>query len=303
MNMLGHEIFFEKPDIYSLRKRFTLFDLHFHTSYTDGQNGVDAIAARARALGIGIAITDHNDIRGALEMALHKDVPFIPGIEVTSREGTHVLLYFYNLKDLRAFYRQFVRPCLGPSVMSSTALSLESILAAARGFDALCVFPHPFCALYTGVCNLSVEPPRLDRLLQSVDGIEVINAENLHRWNLKCARLGRNLRKSLTGGSDGHSLYSMGRVVTCAACAPTGRAMLDAVRARQTMVIGKEINLLRKMAAGGAKMNVDMARYPELLQKNFRYGYHVIHAKSRALRDRLNMQPSVKKVERFERFQ
>lgn len=292
--MHDQNIFFELPDIYSLKRRYTLFDLHFHTSYTDGRNGVDFIAARARALGIGIAITDHNDIRGALEMDRHKDVPFIPGIEVTSREGTHVLVYFYEVQDLKAFYRRFVRPCLGSNVMSSTAISLEDILAAARHFDALTVFPHPFCAVYTGVCNLSVEPSRLESLLRSVDGIEVINAENLHRWNLRCASLGRELRKSVTGGSDGHSLYSMGRVLTCAACKPTGRAMLDAVKGRQTMIVGKEISLLRKMAAGGAKINVDVARYPELLQKNFRFGYHVFNAKSRIIRDRLGIQPQGK---------
>lgn len=292
--MHDQKIVFEKPDIYSLKKRYTLFDLHFHTSYTDGRNGVDFIAARARALGIGIAITDHNDIRGALEMARHKDVPFIPGIEVTSREGTHVLVYFYDVLDLKAFYRHSIRPYLGANVMSSTAISLEDILETARRFDALTVFPHPFCAVYTGVCNLSVEPPRLESLLQSVGGIEVINAENLHRWNLRCAGLGRELRKPMTGGSDGHSLYSMGRVVTCAACEPTGRAMLDAVKGRQTMIVGKEISLLRKMAAGGAKINVDVVRYPELLQKNFRFGYHVFNAKSRIIRDRLGIQPQGK---------
>jgi predicted metal-dependent phosphoesterase TrpH len=263
--------------------------MHFHTRYTDGRDTIQAIAARARALGIGVAITDHNDIRGALEIEKFRDVPSIPGVEITSREGTHILVYFYQTQHLKKFYAKYVKPFLGKDVMSSTKLGMEEIVHCARLFPSVTIFPHPYCMAYTGICNLNFDEPRLKRLLESVDGVEVINAENIHRWNLRCALLGLHLGKAITGGSDGHSLYHMGKVVTYAACKKSGPAILDAVKNGQVHVIGKEINLFRKVASSGAKLNVHAAAYPGRLGKNLRYSYRVIHVKSVLIRQQLQL--------------
>jgi len=285
----SERILFEKPDLAHLREGHAVFDMHFHTRYTDGRDAVWAIAARARALGIGIAITDHNDIRGALEMDQYRDVPTIPGIEITSREGTHILVYFYELRHLKKFYAKYVKPFLGRDALSSTKLGMEEIVHCAKLFPSLTIFPHPYCVAYTGICNLNLNEPNLKRLLESVDGVEVINAENIHRWNLRCARLGSHLQKAITGGSDGHSLYHMGKVVTYAACEKSGPAMLDAVKNGRSNVIGKEINLFRKVAASGAKLNIPASAYPERLGKNIRYSYRVIHVKSVLIRQQLQL--------------
>jgi predicted metal-dependent phosphoesterase TrpH len=283
------KIIFEKPDLALLRKDHTVFDMHFHTRYTDGRDTIQAIAARARALGIGVAITDHNDIRGALEIEKFRDVPSIPGVEITSREGTHILVYFYQTQHLKKFYAKYVKPFLGKDVMSSTKLGMEEIVHCARLFPSVTIFPHPYCMAYTGICNLNFDEPRLKRLLESVDGVEVINAENIHRWNLRCALLGLHLGKAITGGSDGHSLYHMGKVVTYAACEKSGPAILDAVKNGQVHVIGKEINLFRKVASSGAKLNVHAAAYPGRLGNNLRYSYRVIHVKSVLIRQQLQL--------------
>jgi len=283
------KVVFEKPDLPFLRKDHAVFDMHFHTRYTDGRDAVWMIAARARALGIGVAITDHNDIRGALEMEKFKDVPGIPGIEITSREGSHVLVYFYQAQHLKKFYGKYIKPFLGRNVMSSTRLSMEEIIHCAKLFPSVTIFPHPYCVAYTGICNLNFDEPRLERLLEFVDGVEVINAENIHRWNLRCARLGLNLGKAVTGGSDGHSLYHMGKVVTYAACEKSGSAMLDAVKSGNVRVVGKEINLFRKVAASTAKLNAHAAAYPDRLGKNIRYSYRVIHVKSVLIRQLLQL--------------
>lgn len=280
-------ILFEKPDLSLLRQKYAVFDMHFHTRYTDGRDSVAFIAGRARALGIGIAITDHNDIRGALEMGEYRDVPSIPGMEITSREGTHVLVYFYDRRHLTKFYTKYIRPFLGRNVMSSTKLSMEEILHSAKLFPSVVIFPHPFCVAYTGICNLNFNESRLERLLDAADGVEVINAENVHRWNLRCAMLGVQLGKAVTGGSDGHSLHHLGKVVTYAACEKSGPAMLDAVRSGAVSVVGKEINLFRKVASGGAKLNVSASVYPDRLGKNIRYSYRVIQVKSVLIRQKL----------------
>ena len=289
MDEVVKKIVFEKPDLAFLRKRHAVFDMHFHTRYTDGRDSIQAIAARARALGIGIAITDHNDIRGALEMDEYKDVPSIPGIEITSREGTHILVYFYARQHLKKFYTKYIKPFLGRDVMSSTKLSMEEIVHCAGLFPSVMIFPHPYCVAYTGICNLNFDEPRLERLLESVDGVEVINAENIHRWNLRCALLGLRLEKAITGGSDGHSLYHMGKVVTYAPCDKSGPAMLSAIKNGSVSVVGKEINLFRKVASSGAKLNAHAGAYPDRLGKNIRYSYRVIHVKSVLIRRQLQL--------------
>jgi predicted metal-dependent phosphoesterase TrpH len=282
-----NKIIFEKPDIDSLLETYTVFDLHFHTRYSDGRNSVEAIARRAKELRIGIALTDHNEIRGALEIEKYKGVLSIPGIEITSCEGTHILMYFYETESLKKFYRKCIKPFMGNDTMSSTKLTMEEIVDSAKLFKCIRIFPHPYSAAYTGLYNVNFSADRISCLLADADGVEVINAENVHRWNLQCALLGFNLAKAITGGSDGHSLYHMGKAVTYAACPHSREAFLDAVGSRQTGVIGKEINLIRKVAYNSAKLNVNIMNYPELLGKNIRYSYRLINTKSRLIKESL----------------
>ena len=280
-------ICFEKPNLNQLTGQYTVVDLHFHSRYSDGSNTIDEIARRAGELGIGIAVTDHNDIQGAVELDRYGEVLSIPGIEVTSCEGAHVLVYFYDVGDLKQFYAAHVRPHMGPDVMSSTCLPMEEIIARARNFQTLIIFPHPECPTYVGVCNPYFPPERLEPLLASVDGVEVINSGNLSKSNLKCALLGFNLNKAVTAGSDGHLLAHMGRAVAYAQCTPDRKAFLEAIRRKQNKVIGKEFNLLRKMASNGYKLKSGMRNCSDLLEKNMRYGRYVIQAKSQALRENI----------------
>lgn len=276
---------FEQPELDKLSQSFTVVDLHFHTNHSDGLNSVKAVAERARELGIGVAITDHNEIQGAIEIAAEKDLLTIPGIEVTSAEGTHLLIYFYSISGLKKFYKNDLRPYMGHDLMSSTELSMEELINRARKYNALVVFPHPYSAMYTGVCNYQFSTERLEKLFQMCDGIEAINSENLKKWNLKSALLGFNLNKALTGGSDGHTLYHMGRVVTYSDCKPTRKAFLDAIREKQTKVIGKEISILRKVTSNGVKLKTTFRNYPDIVEKNIKYGCKVINLKSRILKE------------------
>ena len=127
-----NRIVFEKPDLQNLTRKNTVVDMHFHSVYSDGRNRVDEIVEYAELLGIGVAITDHNAIQGAVEIDACKKVMSIPGIEVTSSEGTHLLVYFYDIENLRRFYDQDVAPHLGREVMSSIGLSMEDIIGRAK---------------------------------------------------------------------------------------------------------------------------------------------------------------------------
>ena len=81
------------------------------------------------------------------------------------------------------------------------------------------------------------------------DGVEVINSENLKRWNMKSALLGFNLDRVITGGSDGHSVAQMGSVVTYAACARSRKAFLDALSRKQAKVMGTESKTAEKKSS------------------------------------------------------
>ena len=278
---------FEQPDLNQLNQDNTVVDLHFHSSHSDGMNRIDKIADRARKLGIGIAITDHNEIRGALEMDQYSDILSIPGIELTVSEGSHLLVYFYETAELKRFYEHDVKPFMGAGVMSSLKLAMAEVIERARCYNCVMIFPHPYCAMYTGVCNVQFSGDEVNQFMRQVDGVEVINANNLNKWNLKCAVLGFNLHKSMVGGSDGHALGHMGRAVSYAPCLRTRHDFLDAIVQKRNQVAGKEITLLRKFTSNGMKLRSNLLNYPDLIEKNIRYGRKVIHLKSRAIRDQV----------------
>jgi predicted metal-dependent phosphoesterase TrpH len=280
-----HRIVFTKPDLPKLTKRYTVVDMHAHTQYSDGFSTVEEIAHRAHELGIGIAITDHNDIRGAVEIHNDTSILSIPGIEITSKEGAHLLLYFYDIESLERFYKREVRPHMGNSVMSSISLKMEEIIERARACKAIIIFPHPYCAAYTGICNPLFSEERLRRLFDMVDGVEVINSQNLKKWNLRSAVLGFNLDKSITGGSDSHRLGHIGNVVSYAFCENNCEAFLDAVKNKQNKVMGKEIDMLRKLTSTSFKLKANFKNYPDIFEKNFKYSYTVINSRSKKLRD------------------
>ena len=275
---------FEKPDNETLLKDHTVVDLHFHSTYSDGLNKIEKIAQRALKLGIGIAITDHNEIRGAIEIDRYKDVFSVPGIEITSAEGSHLLVYFYEIGEMSRFFEAVVLPHRGQGVMSSLSLPMVEIVARAKKYHCLTIFAHPYCAMFTGICNLQFSDSELHTLLHMVDGVEAINANNLSKWNLKCAVLGFNLGNAMTAGSDGHSLGHMGRAVSYVAGKASRYDFLDAVREKQNLVVGKEIDLLRKVTSNSLKLKSNIHNAQDLWEKNLRYGAKVIHLKSQAIR-------------------
>jgi predicted metal-dependent phosphoesterase TrpH len=280
-----HRIQFERPNLAQLREKNTVVDLHFHSHYSDGHNSIESIVQKVRDLGIGIAVTDHNEIRGAVEIAQYRDVLSIPGIEMTSAEGTHILIYFYLLDQLETFYSEHVIPHMGNDIMSSTGLQMEEIIQRARKFKTVIVFPHPYCGVYTGIQNSYFSQERRERIFSMVDGVEVINSENMKISNLRSALLGFNLNKGITGGSDGHRTAQMGKVVTYARCRRSPKAFLDAIRKKKTMVVGKEIDLIRKVTSNGVKLRNNIKNYPDLVEKNIKYGYTVINTKSKEIKE------------------
>ena len=63
-------------------------DMHVHTWYSDSTASVDAVLEVAQRKGLdGIAITDHNTLRGAYEALKRRDsLVVIPGEEVKTAQ-------------------------------------------------------------------------------------------------------------------------------------------------------------------------------------------------------------------------
>jgi hypothetical protein len=93
-----HRIEFEKPDLACPQPEPLHGGGHAFPQplLRRTQQDPDHCQESSGASDIGVAITDHNEIRGAVEMDRIRDVLSIPGIEVTSGEGSHLLVYFYR---------------------------------------------------------------------------------------------------------------------------------------------------------------------------------------------------------------
>jgi hypothetical protein len=119
----------------------------------------------------------------------------------------------------------------------------------------------------------------------------------MNKSNLRSALLGFNLGKGVTGGSDGHRISQMGKVVTYAACKRSRKAFLDAIKKKKTKVVGKEIDLIRKVTSNGVKLRSNIKNYPDLVEKNLKYSYKVINSKSKEIKENMKRSLNGKKKE------
>ncbi len=184
--------------------RFGLADLQVHTSAGDGMMDASAIFERVEhvtELDL-IAVTDHDDIGGALaarELHARGSYRFglLTGIELTTRSG-HLLAL-----DIERPLRP-LRP-------------LDETVAAIHRAGGLAVVPHPLSYL-----TRSIGQRALQRLLDSgdpelrPDGIELANGSLAARVTEgKARRLNRErFHLAETGGSDAHFLEEVGRAAT-----------------------------------------------------------------------------------------
>lgn len=178
-------------------------DLQIHSDLGDGLASPAEILDTAERVGLDvIALTDHDDIRGAFqlrEIAARRGSPveIVTGIEVTTRSG-HLLALFIET-DIPMF-----RP-----------LS-ETVLAIHRA-GGIAVVPHPLSYL-----TFSVGERALRRLAllgdpdSFIDGIELKNPSYAGRVrDDRASRLNQHvLRVAETGSSDAHHGHLVGTAWT-----------------------------------------------------------------------------------------
>jgi predicted metal-dependent phosphoesterase TrpH len=252
-DQVNPDVTFTRPDIRALREAgFTPVDMHFHTVHTDGLVSIRALLSKVRARGIGCAVTDHNEISGALQACRERgDLPVVPGIEISAMDGPHLLLWFYSARDLEDYFQRYIRDRRCESPWLLTQLTTEEVLEAAEGYSCVRAPAHPYGYLiFNGGLAKCIEKGYLDRELYArCEAIEGICSNMTHAENLRAVALARRLDLPVTGGTDGHLLSDLGTAVTCTK-AGSPEEFLDELRKGRARVIGREKHLPSKLVTG-----------------------------------------------------
>ena len=169
-------------------------DLHMHTDHSgDCVTPVDVLLATARDRGLGaIAVTDHNEISGALDArakAADYGVKVIVGEEVKTAGQGEVIGLFIEEKIARG-------------------MTLEETIAEIRRQGGLVYVPHPFDRLHS--------VPDYEHLLAVVDDIDAIEVFNpriaIPAFNEEAVRFAGKYRIVAGAGSDAHVAKGLGEV-------------------------------------------------------------------------------------------
>jgi len=230
---------FRKPKIPALlREGFMCIDTHTHTNFSDGKD-LSLMLKQCKKKGIGMAITDHNEIRGAVEALKQNEVPIIPGIEINSYDGPHFLCYFYNKTELEQFHERFIKPNKFFNIRGSVKLTLLEITEKLEDYNCVTCLPHPYGLLWASFPRAVKMNPENRRVIESVDGIEVISGLQRKIANKRAHELQVLFDKAPMAGSDAHGPSDLGNFLTLAKTSNVND-FLDAIRKKQTIAIGKE---------------------------------------------------------------
>jgi hypothetical protein len=169
-------------------------DLHMHTDHShDCATPVEVLLATARAQGLGaIAVTDHNEISGALEARAQSHdagVKVIVGEEIKTAGQGEVIGLFIEEKIPRG-------------------LSLEETIAEIKRQGGLVYVPHPFDRMHA-----VPDYEHLLTILEQVDAIEVFNPRvAISAFNEEAQRFAAKYRIVAGAGSDSHVAQGLGSV-------------------------------------------------------------------------------------------
>jgi predicted metal-dependent phosphoesterase TrpH len=186
-------------------------DFHIHTYYSkDSSITLNQVVTFAKKRGLdGIAITDHNTIRGAVKLKTH-DIFVVPGIEISTLEG-HLL-------------------GLNITTEIPAKLGMEETIKRIHDVGGIAIAPHP--------TSFYKSPPT--RAVDSYDAIEVINASSIPFSMLTylSKRFAKRLGLPQIGGSDSHYAPEIGSAYTIVDADPDVGEIVDAIKRGATSPMG-----------------------------------------------------------------
>ncbi len=167
-------------------------DLHMHTDHSaDCATPVEVLLAEARTRGLGaIAVTDHNEISGALDARDKANgVKVIVGEEIKTAEQGEVIGLFIEEKIPRG-------------------LTLQETIAEIKRQGGVVYVPHPFDRMHS--------VPDYEHLLAVIDDVDAIEVFNpriaISEFNEEAVRFAAKYRIPAGAGSDAHVPQGLGSV-------------------------------------------------------------------------------------------
>ncbi|HEY8825198.1 MAG TPA: PHP-associated domain-containing protein [Candidatus Limnocylindria bacterium] len=225
-------------------------DLQLHSDLGDGLSSIDEILDSAERAGLDvIALTDHDDIRGAFalrELAAQRSSPvsIVPGVEVTTRSG-HLLALWIE-EEIPMF------------------CSLADALSLIHKAGGLAIVPHPLSYL-----TFSIGEGALRQLAEygddtrMVDAIELRNPSYAGRVRASRAMWLNThvLRIAETGSSDAHHAALVGTCWTDFAGA-SPEDLRTALQAHATTADGRGWTLKEHLDGAATQQWRSMVRDP-----------------------------------------
>ncbi len=163
-------------------------DFHVHSKYSpDARGEIAEIIRMARSRGLGgIAIVDHNEVKGSLEgRRIARETGgfvVVRGCEVSSGEG-HILAY-------------------GVDEAIPRGLPPDETVERIRARGGIAVAAHPY-RFWSGIGEVPVRKVPFD-------AVEVHNARSIRGHNLRAGTLAVDVRLPPTAGSDAHTPWEVG---------------------------------------------------------------------------------------------
>ncbi len=240
-----------------------LSDLHVHTNASDGLTPPAEAVARARGLGLRIAIADHNVPYGAFEAweAAGREgfERVVPAIEVTTYERVHMLAYFRLPEDLEAFFEEVLRPCQRRHAHPTTPfdISVGDMLREAARWDGMTSAAHPFAVVRNGIMSVRQRHASIREDLAYLSAIEVRNGADSDASNRRAMRLATTFNKAVTAGSDAHLSAEIGAVMVAT---PAGEDLFLSLRRRHVVVIDRSRSALKQLIGHSAKLPFHLSR-------------------------------------------
>jgi predicted metal-dependent phosphoesterase TrpH/glycosyltransferase involved in cell wall biosynthesis len=195
------------------RRKLIEVDLHMHTDHSpDCATPVEVLLETARDRGLGaIAITDHNEISGALaarEVAERTgDIKVIVAEEVKTAEQGEVIGLFLQERIRRG-------------------MTMAETIAEIRRQGGLVYVPHPFDRLHS-----VPDYEHLNEIVEEIDILEVFNPRvALTAFNEEAERFARKYRIVPGAGSDSHVAQGLGSVRVRIHDFDTPQEFLEAMR-------------------------------------------------------------------------
>ena len=245
---------FENPDWERIADAgYLCADMHIHTDCSDSYSSIKRLLKIAEERKVGMAITDHNLITTLESIDIEKEKVFIiPGMEVSTSDGPHILTYFYEMKDLRSFWEENIEPRLQSCPwLALKDCTTEQLMDLLEHENCVVSGAHPMGYLGSNkgveICNRKgyISNDVIGRL----DAYEVICGGMTREDNIEAIRSFERHGLGITGGSDGHIAEDLGSVVTVSK-ADGVDGFLKNILERKNGVRGSEKDFPRRALTG-----------------------------------------------------